>query len=282
MPRVFQSHDAAASFAPWHAASLRHADKRDRLVWGASLLVVLGGLAGATWWVTRHRPPAMPVPEAPPAAIAIDLAPEPVAIPAPPTDAPPGPMQVLSQPDPMPQPPPEITAPPSPAPSPPVVVPREEDHQIPPKRKRPPPPVKDAPHNRRPPATATTEPQHIVAPPATAQAAPTPGADPDHATQALPTWQAALLARLEHYKRYPAQAQAGRQEGVALLHFAMDRQGHVLSARIERSAGHALLDAETLALLGRAQPLPLPPAEVRGDPIVLSVPVEFHLDQDQR
>ncbi|MGY6769826.1 energy transducer TonB [Komagataeibacter sp. NFXK3] len=282
MPTVFPTRDTPASFTLWRAASLRRADRRDGLVWGASLLVVLGGLAGATWWVMRQPPPVMPVPEAPPAAIAIDLAPEPVATPVSPTDAPPGPMQVLSQPDPTPLPPPEITAPPSPAPNPPAVVPRHEDRKTPPKKKRPTPPVRDAPPDRKPPAAATTAPPSLAAPPAPAQAAPAPGADPAHATHALPTWQAALLARLEHYKRYPAQAQAGRQEGVAVLHFAMDRQGHVLSARIERSAGHALLDAETLDLLRRAEPLPVPPPEVRGDPIVLSVPVEFHLDQAQR
>ncbi|WNM08844.1 TonB family protein [Komagataeibacter nataicola] len=282
MPSVFSRHAAVSSFTLWHAASLRRADRRDGLLWGASLLVVVGGLAGAAWWVMRQPPPVMPVPEAPPAAIAIDLAPEPVATPAPPTDAPPGPMQVLSQPDPTPQPPPEITAPPSPAPNPPVAVPREEDRKTPPKKKRPLPPVKDAPPDRKPPAAATTAPPGLVAPPAATQAAPMPEGDPAHATHAMPSWQAALLARLEHYKRYPAQAQAGRQEGVALLHFAMDRQGHVLSARIGHSAGHALLDEETLALLRRADPLPVPPPEVRGDPVVLSVPVGFHLDEERR
>ncbi|MGS0648583.1 energy transducer TonB [Komagataeibacter melomenusus] len=278
MPGVFLPHDAGRSFVLWRAASLRHADRRDRLVWGASLLVVLGGLTGAAWWGMRLPPPVMPMPDAPPAAIAIDLAPEPVATP---TDAPPGPMQVLSQPDPTPQPPPEIMAPPSPAPNPPVVVPRQEDQRTPPKKKRPAPPVKDAPPDRKPPAEATTAPPGLVAPVARAQAAPAPGADPAHVSHAAPTWQAALLARLEQYKRYPAQAQAGRQEGVALLHFAMDRQGHVLSAHIARSAGHSLLDEETLALLRRAQPLPVPPAEVKGDPIVLNVPVEFHLEPER-
>ncbi|PYD79153.1 energy transducer TonB [Komagataeibacter sucrofermentans] len=282
MPAVFLPHDGAGSFALWHAASLRRADRRAGLVWGASLLVVLGALAGAAWWVMRQPPTVMPMPEAPPAAIAIDLAPEPVATPMPPTDAPPGPMQSLSQPDPTPQPPPEISAPPSPALHPPVAVPRAEDRKPPPKKKRPTPPVRDAPPDRKPPAAATTAPPSLVAPPAAMQAAPMPGADPAHATHAVPTWQAALLARLEHYKRYPAQAQAGRQEGVAVLHFSMDRQGHVLSARIGHSAGHALLDEETLALLRRAEPLPVPPAEVKGDPVVLSVPVEFHLDEEQR
>lgn len=46
---------------------------------------------------------------------------------------------------------------------------------------------------------------------------------------------------------------------------------------IERSAGYALLDDETLALIDRAQPLPRPPAEIRGEVLKFVVPVEFFL-----
>ena len=57
----------------------------------------------------------------------------------------------------------------------------------------------------------------------------------------------------------------------------MDRQGRVLSAVLERGSGDAALDREAVALLGRAQPLPKPPPEITGDPISLSVPVEFFM-----
>nr|WP_314433757.1 energy transducer TonB [uncultured Brevundimonas sp.] len=116
---------------------------------------------------------------------------------------------------------------------------------------------------KSPPAPETTAPPSRPAPPASLAAS---------ATQ---TWQGRLLAHLEQRKRYPAQARARRQQGVAYVRFSMDRQGRVLSAAIERSSGHAVLDAEALALLHRSQPLPLPPAEIPGDPISLSVPVDF-------
>ncbi len=57
----------------------------------------------------------------------------------------------------------------------------------------------------------------------------------------------------------------------------MDRDGKVLSARIEKSSGYDLLDEETLALIERAQPLPKPPPDVAGNPIELVVPIEFFL-----
>lgn len=116
---------------------------------------------------------------------------------------------------------------------------------------------------KSPPAPETTAPPSRPAPPAAL------------AASAAQTWQGRLLAHLEQRKRYPAQARARRLQGVTYVRFTMDRQGRVLSASIDRSSGHSVLDAEALALLHRSQPLPLPPAEIPGDPISLSVPVDF-------
>ena len=85
------------------------------------------------------------------------------------------------------------------------------------------------------------------------------------------------MARLGQVKHYPAAARFQHQQGVVLLRFSMDREGRVLSARIEKSSGVASLDQETLALIQRAQPLPKPPTEVPGNPIELVVPIEFSL-----
>lgn len=117
--------------------------------------------------------------------------------------------------------------------------------------------------SKAPPSPETTAPPSRPAPPATL------------AASAAQTWQGRLLAHLEQRKRYPAQARARGLQGVTYVRFTMDRQGRVLSASLDRSSGHGILDAEALALLRRAQPLPLPPAEIPGDPISLSVPVEF-------
>lgn len=91
------------------------------------------------------------------------------------------------------------------------------------------------------------------------------------------SWQARLLGRLASFRRYPAQAQADQEEGTAFVRFTMDRKGHVLDVAIAQTSGSALLDRETLALVRRAEPLPEPPESVAGDPVTLTVPVEFYL-----
>lgn len=85
------------------------------------------------------------------------------------------------------------------------------------------------------------------------------------------------MARLGQAKRYPNEARRNQQEGVAFVRVTMDRAGAVLSARIERGSGYSALDEETLALVHRAAPLPVPPAEVPGNPIMLTIPVRFSL-----
>jgi protein TonB len=118
----------------------------------------------------------------------------------------------------------------------------------------------------------------MAAPPAatTASATPMPPV-PAASTSAVPDWQSTLLGRLEQFKRYPASAQYRGEQGVAYLRFSMDRDGNVLSASIAKTSGYDDLDAETLALIRRAQPLPKPPAEIPGNTIELTVPVQFFL-----
>ena len=99
-----------------------------------------------------------------------------------------------------------------------------------------------------------------------------PSADPA-ASNAGPTWETALLSRVAGGKHYPDAAKGAR--GVVLLRFTMDREGRVLKAAIEKSSGVLVLDQEALAAIQRAQPLPVPPAEVPGTTLDLIVPVDF-------
>lgn len=266
-------------FAVWYDAEQRRENRAEALRWGASFLLVLSVTGGIVWWISRLPAPIPPTPEPPPAAIAIDLAPEPVATPNPPTDAAPGPQQTLSQPVPQPDPPPKITAPPSPAPNPPVPVPKPEKPRLIKKEVKAAPKLDRPVPDKTPPAPATTAPPSSDAPKSNADAAPAPGSSSSMASHDPVTWQGALLARLERFKRYPAEAQENREEGTAMVTFSMDRKGHVLAAHIAGSSGHDTLDGETLALVRRAEPLPAPPDEVKGDPITLTVPVEFYLSQ---
>ena len=123
-----------------------------------------------------------------------------------------------------------------------------------------------------------TAPRAVEAPKAEAVTAPV-NAPPSMAEQnAIPTYQQALLAHLERYKKYPRSARRRAQEGTAYVRFRIDRQGNVLSSVLERSSGYTLLDEETLGTVERADPLPAMPPEISGATLEVMVPVRFFLD----
>jgi protein TonB len=98
---------------------------------------------------------------------------------------------------------------------------------------------------------------------------------PVQARAAVATWRNQIVTILEHNKRYPSEARARGEQGVTRLAFSIDSQGRLLSSRIVASSGSAALDAETLALVRRAQPFPPPPAELAGSE--MTVPVSFSI-----
>jgi protein TonB len=84
---------------------------------------------------------------------------------------------------------------------------------------------------------------------------------------------ARLVARLAKVQRYPAQARGA--QGVVSLAFTIDRHGGVVSSKIVKSSGSAILDAEALDLIKRAAPLPPPPADVADSDLSFVVPIRF-------
>ena len=96
-------------------------------------------------------------------------------------------------------------------------------------------------------------------------------------SSSLPGWKLRLAAHLQRNKRYPSEAQASGQEGVATVEFTVDRSGRVTASRLARSSGVPSLDAETLALIRRAQPLPPPPADIPGTQFSFSVPFRYSM-----
>jgi periplasmic protein TonB len=91
------------------------------------------------------------------------------------------------------------------------------------------------------------------------------------------SWTTSLMRQLQRAKRYPASAQAHKEEGTVLLSFSIDRNGHVLAHSIVRSSGHAALDNEVLDMIMRAQPLPPFPESMTQAQIDLTVPIRFSL-----
>lgn len=116
-----------------------------------------------------------------------------------------------------------------------------------------------------PPVKEMTAPESKPAPPA------------PQVSTGKPTWEGLVLGALNKAKRYPRDAHFARQQGVPYIRFVMNREGKVLSVRLERGSGVRSLDQEALTLPKRAEPLPKPPEDVKGDTIELVVPVEFFM-----
>lgn len=232
--------------------------------WGGSLALVLalqaGAVAGVLAWDT-HAPASAP----PLAALMIELAPLPSAPQTIPAEKPPAEKPPTEKPETVEKPQPKK---PDSRPKAPVVkkadVALDQPQEKPAERETP--KVEEA--NALP---------SLQTPPSEVAAAPAQGASMAPPSSAVATWQGTLLAHLERHKRYPRSAQLGRQQGVSIVAFTIDRQGNVVVQRLHRSSGHEVLDEETLALLLRAHPLPPPPPEVAGERIDLVVPVQFFL-----
>lgn len=250
--------------------------------WGRAFALALGAhlLPGAVlvgWTGPVAAPPAPP-----PAGIMLELAPLPSAPAVTPSEAAPTPPAVEAPP-----PPPEPVEEPTPEPEPvPVPKPRERPVLKPlpvrPKAEVAMPRADAAPSRPREQAEARPPASESSAPPAAAQvsdrtAAPAVGASAAQTSSSVQTWQSRLFAHLERHKRYPSRARRLRQEGVPMVRFAMDREGRLLSVRLEHPCGVDSLDEEALALVDRAQPFPPPPPEIKGDRVELVVPVDFSI-----
>ena len=235
----------------------------ETLRWGGCLALALGiHAAGAAVLLGWGESPDL-VANAP--LIMIELAALPVAPDVKPTEVPPGPQQSEAQPEPEPAKPVEntIELPPEPRAEPQLEV-------------TPPPKQVEKPVEKK----IRQKHASLASAPSTAEnkaeraAAPMPGASSQN-PDAVPNWRSQLVARLERYKRTPAEAP--NASGIATLAFSVDRSGGVHRARIARSSGSSLLDAETLALVERAAPLPPPPTDVPGSLIAVEVPIRYNM-----
>jgi protein TonB len=127
-------------------------------------------------------------------------------------------------------------------------------------RTPPPPPV-----TAQPPAVETPAPAAPVAAPQKASG------------ETRDSYLGRVLAQLNRFKQYPRAARQARIQGVVMLHFVMDADGKVVSSDIAKSSGRPVLDAEALALIQRAQPLPALPVDFPTRTLDAVVPIEFAL-----
>jgi protein TonB len=228
--------------------------------WGLAGAIVVAAHVGLTAsYLLLH--PAVPEgsPQAP--VVIIDLAPLPVA-PQSDLDIAVGPQmqESLTPPEPV-QKEPEKIEPPPPVENPVVAEPEAK------------PKIEPKPENK-PRAPRTTAAPRSPVNTGTVAAAPAPGST---SNAFAPSWINMLFSHLLRYRQYPSSAQAARQEGIVVLSFTMDRHGRVLSRHIARSSGVAALDAEALAMIERAQPLPEFPPNMPEAVRSFTAPIKFSL-----
>ena len=170
-------------------------------------------------------------------------------------------------------------------------APQELSVSITPERIRPREDLAPPPRLVQAPTTVTVAPPEVtfqVASPITAAPPapkPAPVAAPVTATpspvagEGKDAFLGRLLGQLNRFKQYPRSARQAHIQGVVMLHFIMDADGKVTSYEIAKSSGRPVLDAEALALIQRAQPLPAIPSDYPTRTLDAVVPIEFSLDR---
>jgi periplasmic protein TonB len=123
---------------------------------------------------------------------------------------------------------------------------------------------------------ATVMPTIDKAPQAPRSVAPSPGTGASTLRQRA-TWQKELASHFDKFKRYPPNRDNSSAEVV--VSFVLDRAGHVVASRIERSSGDASFDEAALAMLQRSDPVPPPPPLVADAGLTFTLPVIFHVRQ---
>ena len=59
--------------------------------------------------------------------------------------------------------------------------------------------------------------------------------------------------------------------------FSIDREGRVLTTRLVKGSGSAILDNEALELLSRASPFPVPPDDMPNNALNFTQKFEFNI-----
>jgi protein TonB len=168
--------------------------------------------------------------------------------------------------------------------------------EAPPEQKTPPTPLKPEPASIVPdlprpvpakpkpvrtdakkPAEATPAPRTTAAPRAERQAPAASAISAGASAAAVASYNQRVAAHLQRFKQYPPGAKAAGQQGTARLSFSLGRGGQVLASRLAGSSGQAALDAETMAMVRRAQPFPAFPPEMKQGSMSFNVPIQFSI-----
>lgn len=256
------------------------------LGWAVAGLLTLGLHVGLYLALTRETEPP-PAPVELPAAVMIDMSPEPTVVKSEVDNASEGPpaadaQQVEPEPEEAPPPPdpePVVEAPPPPPEVKPqaVLPPKPPKQEV--KKSAPKPPEKKV-EKEKPKKPVRKKDKPIMASrsgggprsdqqTANRTAASSAGAAVSQASRA--TWQNEMRARIVRAKRFPPGAFGA--VGVAVVSVTFSGTGSVSGARLIASSGNAALDAEAVAVMYRAAPFPPPPG---GQAVTQTIPLNFN------
>lgn len=257
--------------------------------WGASATAIIVAhaalIALALNWSTQRPMPGVSLP-----AIMVDMAPVSAAPQPTQMDLAPGP--VMQQADASPPEPavaeavPEEIAPTPPQEKPEVVAAPEQKVEMKPATEpaRPVPEAKPAPvkpkvvrPDAKKPTDAPPAPRTTASARAERQAPAASAASAGASAAALASYRQMVAAHLQRFKQYPPAAKAAGQQGTSRVSFTLSRSGGVLSVSLGGSSGHSQLDAETLAMVRRAQPFPAFPADITQSSMPFNAPVAFYI-----
>jgi protein TonB len=227
--------------------------RHDAIRWGVCFAVAIA-VHGAAALALLHKPSSGSDFDAGAPVVMIELPEAPAAFATPPSDLAPGPNEPESEQTPPPK---EETKPPEEVAE--VALPVPE----PPK---PEPPTEEKAPTAMPSITMPLTP-----------APPVAGAAVAPSDAVVRRWESALVAHIERFKRYPAEARARGHQGLARVAFTIDRDGRVRMSHIQQTSGSPELDQESLAMLNRAQPMPKPPSQVQTSELSFVVPIRFNI-----
>lgn len=91
------------------------------------------------------------------------------------------------------------------------------------------------------------------------------------------SYAARIRSWLYAHKIYPRRARMRREEGLVQVRFVLNRAGMLVEGIVLRGSGHTALDQEAEAMMRRASPYPHPPADLPGERIEFTVPIDFSL-----
>jgi protein TonB len=95
---------------------------------------------------------------------------------------------------------------------------------------------------------------------------------------ALGNYGSLLSREFAKHKQYPRIAQMRGWQGTVRIELHIDANGNIISSIVSESSGFEVLDKQSLEMVRKASPLPLPPEALHGREFRIIVPIAFRLE----